>query len=99
MVRARLKEAFYVDDFNTIQREHPNFSWHLALSEPKPEDEWTGAKGFIHNVLFNEYLRTHPAPEDIEYYLCGPPMMLKACMGMLESLGVERENIAFDDFG
>lgn len=94
-----LKEAFYVDDFNAIQREHPNFSWHLALSEPKPEDQWTGAKGFIHNVLYNEYLRTHPAPEDIEYYLCGPPMMLKACMGMLESLGVERENIAFDDFG
>ncbi|MCC6243514.1 MAG: NADH:ubiquinone reductase (Na(+)-transporting) subunit F [Gemmatimonadaceae bacterium] len=94
-----LKEAFYVEDFNAIQREHPNFSWHLALSEPKPEDQWTGAQGFIHNVLLNEYLRTHPAPEDIEYYLCGPPMMLKACMGMLESLGVERENIAFDDFG
>jgi len=94
-----MREAFYVDDFNGIQRDHPNFQWHLALSEPKPEDHWNGATGFIHNVLLNDYLLKHPAPEDIEYYLCGPPMMLKACMGMLENLGVERENIAFDDFG
>jgi len=94
-----LKEAFYVEDFDAIQRENPNFQWHLALSEPKPEDHWTGATGFIHNVLLNDYLRKHPSPEDIEYYLCGPPMMLKACMGMLENLGVERENVAFDDFG
>lgn len=94
-----LREAFYVDDFDAIAAEHPNFTWHLALSEPKPEDNWTGYTGFIHQVLFKEYLSTHPAPEDIEYYLCGPPMMLKACMDMLENLGVERENIAFDDFG
>ncbi len=94
-----MREAFYVEDFDSIQREHPNFSWHLALSEPKPEDNWTGYTGFIHNVLLKEYLSTHPSPEDIEYYLCGPPMMLKACMNMLEGLGVERENIAFDDFG
>ncbi len=94
-----LKEAFYVEDFDSIQRENPNFSWHLALSEPRPEDEWTGATGFIHQVLLREYLSTHPSPEDVEYYLCGPPMMLKACMDMLDSIGVERENVAFDDFG
>lgn len=93
------RELFYVDDFNSIQAENPNFSWHVALSEPKPEDQWTGPTGFIHEVLLREYLAKHPSPEDIEYYLCGPPMMLKACMSMLESLGVERENIAFDDFG
>ena len=94
-----LKEAFYVEDFDAIQRENPNFSWHLALSEPKPEDHWTGATGFIHQVLLRDYLSKHPSPEDVEYYLCGPPMMLKACMGMLENLGVPRENVAFDDFG
>jgi Na+-transporting NADH:ubiquinone oxidoreductase subunit F len=94
-----LREAFYVDDFNAIQRESSNFAWHLALSEPKPEDNWKGPTGFIHQVLLREYLEDHPAPEDVEYYLCGPPMMLKACMKMLEELGVEPENIAFDDFG
>jgi len=94
-----LREAFYVEDFDSIQREHPNFSWHLALSDPKPEDAWTGATGFIHQVLLRDYLSTHPAPEDIEYYLCGPPMMLAACTTMLENLGVERANIAYDDFG
>jgi Na+-transporting NADH:ubiquinone oxidoreductase subunit F len=94
-----LREAFYVEDFDTIAAENPNFTWTLALSEPRPEDNWTGSKGFIHNVLYNEYLSKHPAPEDIEYYLCGPPMMLQACMKMLDSLGVPRENIAFDDFG
>jgi Na+-transporting NADH:ubiquinone oxidoreductase subunit F len=94
-----LREAFYVEDFDAIAAENPNFTWHLALSEPLPEDNWTGYTGFIHQVLLKEYLSTHPAPEDVEYYLCGPPMMLKACMDMLENLGVERENIAFDDFG
>ncbi len=94
-----MKEAFYIDDFDAIARENPNFTWHLALSEPKPEDQWTGATGFIHQVLLRDYLATHPCPEDVEYYLCGPPMMLKACMGMLDNLGVERENVAFDDFG
>jgi Na+-transporting NADH:ubiquinone oxidoreductase subunit F len=94
-----LREAFYVEDFDTIAKENPNFRWTLALSEPRPEDNWTGSQGFIHDVLYREYLATHPAPEDIEYYLCGPPMMLQACMKMLDSLGVDRENIAFDDFG
>jgi len=94
-----LREAFYVDDFDSIQKDHDNFAWHLALSEPLPEDEWTGYTGFIHQVLHDNYLKDHPAPEDVEYYLCGPPMMLKACMDMLDSLGVERENILFDDFG
>lgn len=94
-----MREAFYVDDFNEIAAENPNFSWKLALSEPRPEDNWTGSTGFIHNVLFEEYLSKHPAPEDVEYYLCGPPMMLQACMKMLDSLGVDNENIAFDDFG
>jgi Na+-transporting NADH:ubiquinone oxidoreductase subunit F len=94
-----LREAFYVEDFDSIARENPNFAWHLALSEPKPEDDWKGSTGFIHQVLLREYLSKHPAPEDVEYYLCGPPMMLKACMTMLGELGVEPENIAFDDFG
>ena len=94
-----LREAFYVKDFDAVQNENDNFEWHLALSEPLPEDEWSGDTGFIHQVLYNNYLKDHPAPEDIEYYLCGPPMMLKACMDMLDSLGVERDNILFDDFG
>lgn len=94
-----LREAFYVEDFDAIQAENPNFKWYLALSEPQPEDNWTGLKGFIHQVLYDNYLKDHPAPEDIEYYLCGPPMMLQACMKMLDSLGVEKDNILFDDFG
>lgn len=94
-----LREAFYVDDFDTIQREQENFRWHLALSDPLAEDEWTGHTGFIHQVLYDNYLKDHPAPEDVEYYLCGPPMMLKACMDMLNSLGVEPDNILYDDFG
>ena len=94
-----LREAFYIDDFDTLAREHDNFDWHLALSEPLPEDNWTGDSGFIHQVVLENYLAAHPAPEDIEYYLCGPPLMLTACMNMLDSLGVERGNILFDDFG
>ena len=94
-----LREAFYVSDFDTIEREHDNFEWHLALSEPLPEDNWTGETGFIHQVLYDNYLEHHPAPEDIEYYLCGPPLMLRACMEMLDGFGVEPENILFDDFG
>ncbi len=94
-----LKEAFYIEDFDKIAAEHDNFSWYLALSEPLPEDNWTGYTGFIHQVLHDNYLKDHSAPEDAEYYLCGPPMMLQACMNMLNDLGVERENIAFDDFG
>lgn len=94
-----LREAFYVEDFDEIARESENFHWHLALSEPLPEDNWTGLTGFIHQVLYDEYLKDHPAPEDVEYYLCGPPLMLQACMKMLDDLGVEPENILFDDFG
>lgn len=94
-----LREAFYVEDFDSIQDAHDNFEWHLALSEPLPEDHWEGATGFIHQVVLDNYLSNHPAPEDIEYYLCGPPMMLQACMKMLDDLGVEPENILFDDFG
>ena len=94
-----LREAFYIEDFNKIQAEFDNFEWHLALSEPLPEDNWTGSTGFIHRVVSDKYLKNHSAPEDVEYYLCGPPLMLKACLGMLDDLGVEPENILFDDFG
>ena len=94
-----LRKAFYIEDFDTLAAEHDNFEWHLALSEPLPEDGWTGSTGFIHQVVHNNYLEDHPAPEDVEYYLCGPPLMLKACMEMLDGLGVEPENILFDDFG
>lgn len=94
-----LREAFYVDEFDELQKKHPNFDWHLALSEPLPEDNWSGKTGFIHQVLLEHYLKNHPAPEECEYYLCGPPMMLSAMGSMLESLGVEPEQIAYDDFG
>lgn len=94
-----LREAFYVEEFDTLARENDNFQWHLALSDPLPEDEWTGARGFIHQVVQEKLLNLHPAPEDCEYYLCGPPPMLAATMKMLHDMGVERENILFDDFG
>ncbi len=93
------REAFYIDDFNRLQEEHENFRWYLALSEPRPEDNWTGYTGFIHEVVYENYLKDHPAPEDCEYYLCGPPMMIAAVMKMLDDLGVERDHIFFDDFG
>lgn len=93
------REMFYVDDFNKLQETHPNFHWYIALSEPKPEDNWTGYVGFIHQVLYDNYLKNHPAPEDCEYYICGPPLMLKACLNLLNDLGVEPENILYDDFG
>jgi len=93
------RESFYDEAFDALAKANPNFSWHLALSEPLPEDHWTGATGFIHQVLFDNYLKDHPAPEDCEYYLCGPPMMNDAVTAMLDSLGVEPENILFDDFG
>ncbi len=93
------RELFYVDEFRALEEKFPNFQLNIALSEPLPEDNWTGYKGFIHNVLFENYLKEHPAPEDIEYYICGPPMMLQAVLNMLDGLGVEPENIAFDDFG
>ena len=94
-----LKEMFYVDDFNRLQDQYENFSWHAALSDPLEDDNWDGKTGFIHQVLLENYLKDHPAPEDCEYYLCGPPMMMEACFKMLDSLGVEPENIMFDDFG
>jgi Na+-transporting NADH:ubiquinone oxidoreductase subunit F len=92
-------ELFYEDDFDRLQAAHDNFDWHVALSEPRPEDDWSGATGFIHDVVRAQYLETHPAPEECEYYLCGPPMMIKAVCSMLDNLGVDPENIVFDDFG
>jgi Na+-transporting NADH:ubiquinone oxidoreductase subunit F len=94
-----LREAFYIEEFNQLAEQYENFSWHLALSEPLPEDEWTGPVGFIHEVLYDLYLKDHPAPEDCEYYLCGPPMMVAAVTHLLDDLGVEKENVLFDDFG
>jgi Na+-transporting NADH:ubiquinone oxidoreductase subunit F len=94
-----LCELFYVEQFRELEAEYPNFSFHVALSEPLAEDNWTGDTGFIHQVLYDNYLAEHPAPEDIEYYICGPPLMLQACQKLLDDLGVEADNIAFDDFG
>jgi Na+-transporting NADH:ubiquinone oxidoreductase subunit F len=93
------REAFYVEDFNEIQAQNDNFQWFIALSEAQPEDNWNGLTGFIHNVVKTEYLLKHPSPEDIEYYLCGPPIMNTSVIKMLTDLGVEPENIALDDFG
>jgi len=94
-----LREMFYVEDFDDLAAENDNFVWHAALSDPLPEDNWTGYTGFIHNVLLAEYLEEHPAPEDCEYYMCGPPMMNVAVINMLEELGVESDHIMLDDFG
>jgi len=92
-------EVFYEDHFQKIADEFDNFSYHIAMSEPRPEDNWTGHTGFIHQVVLDSYLNDHPAPEDIEYYLCGPPLMLSAVRSMLDDLGVEEDMIRFDDFG
>jgi len=94
-----LRELFYVDHFRDIEKDFPNFKFNIALSEPKPEDHWTGYVGFIHQVVLENYLKNHPAPEDIEYYICGPPMMNAAVFKMLDELGVPQSNIAYDDFG
>jgi len=94
-----LREVFYEAEFRAIEKEFPNFKFHLALSEPLPEDNWTGLTGFIHKVLLDNYLSRHEEPEDIEYYFCGPPVMNDAVVKMLDSLGVPQENISFDDFG
>ena len=94
-----LKEVFYADEFDQLAKEHPNFEWHLALSDALPEDNWTGYTGFIHNVLYENYLKNHKAPEDCEFYMCGPPMMTKSTINMLHDLGVEDENILLDNFG
>ncbi|MDD5124588.1 NADH:ubiquinone reductase (Na(+)-transporting) subunit F [Methylovulum sp.] len=93
------REMFYVEDFDMLARENDNFEWHVALSDPLPDDNWEGYTGFIHNVLFEEYLKNHPAPEDCEFYMCGPPMMNSAVIKMLLDNGVEPENIMLDDFG
>ena len=94
-----LREAFYVAEFDALAAEHDNFSWHLALSEPLPEDDWRGLTGFVHDVLHDDYLAAHPAPEDCEYYLCGPPVMNSAVIAMLDAEGVPSRNILLDDFG
>lgn len=93
------KELFYEEEFREIERENGNFSFHIALSDPQPDDRWDGPTGFIHQVILENYLKEHPAPEDIEYYICGPPLMLQAVLKMLDSLGVEPEMIHYDDFG
>tara|TARA_R110002096_G_scaffold194356_3_gene376463 strand:+ start:7008 stop:8231 length:1224 start_codon:yes stop_codon:yes gene_type:complete len=94
-----LKEMFYVEDFDMLAKENDNFEWHVALSDPQPEDNWDGLTGFIHEVLLEQYLKNHPAPEDCEFYMCGPPMMNAAVIKMLQDLGVEDDNIMLDDFG
>jgi Na+-transporting NADH:ubiquinone oxidoreductase subunit F len=94
-----LRELFYIDEFRAIEKEYPNFSFHIGLSEPMPEDNWEGDVGFIHQIILDNYLSKHDEPEEIEYYLCGPPMMNDAVFKMLDELGVPPENIAFDDFG
>lgn len=93
------REMFYVEDFDMLAAENDNFEWHVALSDPQPEDNWSGYTGFIHNVIYENYLKNHKAPEDCEFYMCGPPMMNKAVINMLKDLGVEDENILLDDFG
>lgn len=93
-----LREMFYQEDYDMLQSENDNFQWHVALSDPQPEDNWNGMTGFIHNVVLEHYLQNHPAPEDCEYYMCGPPMMNAAVIKMLKDLGVEDENILLDEF-
>ena len=93
------REMFFVEDFDELAAKFPNFTWHVALSDALPEDDWDGYTGFIHNVLFEQYLKDHPAPEDCEYYMCGPPIMNSSVINMLLELGVDREDIMLDDFG
>ncbi|MDD5269287.1 MAG: NADH:ubiquinone reductase (Na(+)-transporting) subunit F [Methylococcales bacterium] len=93
------REMFYVEDFDMLARENENFEWHVALSDPLPDDNWDGYTGFIHNVLFQEFIKKHPAPEDCEFYMCGPPIMNTSVINMLLDNGVEPENIMLDDFG
>ena len=94
-----LREMFYTEEYDALAEKYANFSWHVALSDPLPEDNWGGYTGFIHQVIHDQYLKNHDAPEDCEYYMCGPPMMMDACFKMLDDLGVEPEAIKFDDFG
>jgi Na+-transporting NADH:ubiquinone oxidoreductase subunit F len=92
-----MREAFYIDDFNRLAEEHDNFEWHMALS--RPGKNWTGFKGYVHLCMLDLYLEDHPAPEECEYYLCGPPALVASVVMMLDSLGVEPANIYYDDFG
>jgi len=94
-----LRELFYKEEYDELAAENENFTWNVALSDPQPEDDWKGYTGFIHNVLYENYLKDHPAPEDCEFYMCGPPVMNAAVIKMLKDLGVEDENILLDDFG
>jgi Na+-transporting NADH:ubiquinone oxidoreductase subunit F len=94
-----LREMFYTEEYDALAEKYVNFNWHVALSDPLPEDNWGGYTGFIHQVIHDQYLKNHDAPEDCEYYMCGPPMMMDACFKMLDDLGVEPEAIKFDDFG
>lgn len=94
-----LREMFYADEYDALAEQFPNFTWHAALSDPLPEDNWTGLTGFIHNVVLEQYLKDHPAPEDCEFYMCGPPIMNQSVIAMLKDMGVEDENIMLDDFG
>ena len=94
-----LREMFYTEEYDALAKKYANFKWHVALSDPLPEDNWGGYTGFIHQVIHDQYLKNHDAPEDCEYYMCGPPMMMDACFKMLDDLGVEPEAIKFDDFG
>jgi Na+-transporting NADH:ubiquinone oxidoreductase subunit F len=93
------QELFYVEEFDRLQEQHENFLWHVALSEPKPSDHWEGPTGFVHQLVQSAYLMEHPAPEECEYFVCGPPMMARAVLAMLDGLGVEPESIYFDNFG
>ena len=93
------REIFYEEDFRKIEKEFPNFTFHIALSEPLPEDNWDGYTGFIHQVVLDNYLKDHKEPEEVEYYLCGPPIMNESVLDMLDNLGVPEENIDLDDFG
>lgn len=93
------RELYYDDQFERLQTEHENFSWQVALSEPEANDKWQGHTGFIHKIIYDEYLSAHPAPDDCEYYLCGPPLMVKAVLSMLDDLGVDADAIHYDDFG
>jgi Na+-transporting NADH:ubiquinone oxidoreductase subunit F len=93
------RETFYNEEYDQLAEEFPNFEWHLALSDPQDEDNWEGPTGFIHNVLYENYLKDHPAPEDCEYYMCGPPMMNASVIKLLLDMGVEPESILLDDFG
>lgn len=93
------RDLFYEEEFDRLAAQHSNFTWTAALSDPKPDDAWQGPTGFIHGVVYEHYLKSHPEPEDCEYYLCGPPMMIRAVLGMLEDCGVDEDSIFFDDFG